>query len=114
MADAGLLFFLLLGGHALADQPLQTAWLSAAKRRFSTEGRRGVWLLALGGHGLIHGAFVAALTGSWVLGVAETAAHALIDFAKCERKIGLWTDQGLHVLCKAVWVVIALDLLAKL
>lgn len=111
MGDACLVFFLLLVGHALADQPLQPAWLSAAKRRWSTEGRKGVWVMALGGHGLIHGGFVALLTGSWVLGAAETVAHALIDFAKCERKIGMWTDQTLHVLCKVVWVVIALDLL---
>ena len=41
-----------------------------------------------------------------LLGVAETAIHALIDHNKCARRISLRTDQILHLSCKALWVAI--------
>lgn len=94
--------FLLLVGHALADYPLQGDFLSKAKNRAAP--MPGVpFFQALGAHALIHGGFVAMITGVWWLGVAEAVAHAAIDDAKCTGKIGFNTDQVLHVACKLLW-----------
>lgn len=116
-----ILFFWLLVGHALADYPLQGSFLSTAKRR------NGIvtvpWQIALSAHALIHAGFVAALTGSPYLGLAEFVLHSLIDFAKCEgwltprnqysdmaklrgERTAFWIDQSLHVACKALWAVL--------
>lgn len=100
------LLFLLLVGHALADYPLQGDFLAKAKNR--TAPIPGVpWFQALGAHALIHGGFVAAITGSVWLGLAEVVAHALIDDAKCRGRIGFNTDQAAHVACKVLWAVLA-------
>lgn len=96
------LLFLLLAGHALADYPLQGQFLAEGKNRH-TELGKVYWPHALAAHALIHGGVVTILTGSAVLGVAETALHALIDWLKCERRIGLHADQALHVACKFLW-----------
>lgn len=98
------LLFWLLFGHALADYPLQGDFLSRAKRRDGVPGFP--WWLALSSHALIHGGFTALITGSVLLGVAETINHFVIDYAKCQNKIGIVTDQALHVFCKVLYVVI--------
>jgi hypothetical protein len=103
--DAFSMIFLLLVGHALADYPLQTEFLATAKDRSSEQGRE-FWLVALGAHGLIHGGFVAIVTGSAALGAAETVIHALIDHLKCRRLIGLKADQAIHVTCKLLWTAL--------
>lgn len=101
MAPA-MLAFLLIAGHAVADYPLQGEFLATAKDRHTDLGRL-FWPHALTCHALIHGGFVAVLTGSVWLGAAETVAHWCIDWLKCERRIGLNTDQALHLVCKALW-----------
>ncbi len=63
----------------------------------------GWWLTA---HGAIHGLTVGLLTGVPLLGVAETAIHALIDHSKCTGRINFTTDQVLHLLCKGLWVAV--------
>jgi hypothetical protein len=63
----------------------------------------GWWLTA---HSAIHGLAVALLTGLPVLGLVEMAVHALIDHSKCAGRISLRVDQALHLLCKALWVVV--------
>lgn len=100
------LLLLLLAGHALCDYPLQGAFLARAKRRHTAIGAR-IWPHALAAHSLIHGGMVAALTGSFWLGVAETTIHAATDWAKCEGKIGFRTDQAVHVCCKLAWFALA-------
>jgi hypothetical protein len=35
--------------------------------------------------------------------MAETVLHWLIDFGKCEKWYSIHVDQGLHLLCKALW-----------
>ena len=100
-----LLLFLLVA-HALADYPLQGDFLAKAKNRMAPI--PGVpWWQALGAHALIHAGFVAVLTGSAWLGLAELVAHALIDDAKCRGRIGYNTDQALHVACKVAWWLLA-------
>jgi hypothetical protein len=100
-----ILFFLLVG-HALADYPLQGDFLSQAKNRNTAIGKM-FWLHALPAHSLIHGGFVALITGSVGLGIAETVIHGITDFLKCENKINIHVDQAIHILCKVLWVVIA-------
>lgn len=105
------MLFALVAAHALADYPLQGDFLSKAKNRAAPI--PGVpWWQALGAHALIHGAFVAAITGSVWLGLAEVAAHAIIDDAKCKGRIGFNADQALHIGCKLLWWAIAIGVLS--
>jgi hypothetical protein len=111
-ADAGLLplLFALIVGHALADYPLQGDFLARAKSRFAPI--PGVpWQQALGAHALIHGGFVAVITGVWWLGLAEAVAHAAIDDAKCSGAISFDADQLAHLACKALWVALTVAML---
>lgn len=97
-----LMAFLLIAGHCLADFALQSDFLAQAKNKNTAIGKI-FWKHALFAHSAIHGLVVALITGSWVLAVAETVCHAVIDFLKCENKISLNTDQILHYVCKAIW-----------
>ena len=58
----------------------------------STLGFRPAWLWALG------------------LGIAEFAAHWLIDLGKCEHFYEFNTDQAFHLVCKLVWISILLGI----
>ena len=103
----------LLAGHALMDYALQNDAMARCKCRRSTDplGQSVPWYYWLTAHALLHGAAVGWIIqwgyNDWYLAVyfaaAETVAHWLIDFGKCERLFGIHTDQGLHVLCKVVW-----------
>ena len=96
----------LVVGHAIADYPLQGDFLAKAKNRAMPI--PGVpWYQALGAHAVMHGGMVWALTGIVWLGLAEVAAHALIDDAKCRGKLSFNMDQGLHIACKVLWALIA-------
>ena len=102
-------FLLMLVWHALADYPLQGDFLAKAKNRMAPI--PGVpWYQALTAHAAIHAGGVGVITGSAWLGVAEFAAHFLIDDAKCRGRIGFNTDQSLHLACKIAWALIALAL----
>lgn len=124
MADPFLMLFLMLAAHAVGDYSLQPVAMSVAKRGGDPN---LPWPLALGGHALIHGAGVAfAVVVSllpWagygpgpedigrlavMLGAAETAAHAAIDWMKAQRWFGMVTDQALHLACKPVWILIVM------
>ena len=108
------LLFALLAGHALVDFSLQTEWMARAKSRHAGPPAaydpklhgpvQAIWPYVLSAHALQHGLAVYLVTGQLVLGLAETVAHALIDFAKCERLYGIHTDQALHVACKVLWI----------
>jgi len=108
-----LLFLALAMGHAVADFPLQGAFLSDAKNRhadlsayFNKEIPSGVWIHAMTAHALIHSAAVWLITGSAVLGVIELVLHWLIDYAKCEGWTGFNTDQLLHYICKLAYAML--------
>lgn len=103
--DAQFVAIALLAGHALADYPLQGDFLARAKNR--TAPIPGVpWWQALGAHVVVHGAFVAFITGIWWLFIAEAAIHWITDDAKCRGKIGFNTDQAIHLACKVLWFAI--------
>lgn len=99
------LFAALVVAHVVCDYPLQGDFLSRAKNRFAA--LPGVpWVQALGAHAVIHGGAVWLLTGSIWLGLAEVVAHAVIDDRKCSGRLTFHQDQGLHLACKALWVLI--------
>lgn len=105
----GELLFKLLVAHALCDFPLQGDYLAKAKNhRAPLPGTP--WRIALAAHAIIHGGGVYVVTGSLALGIAETAAHYLIDYAKNDGRISYEDDQLLHVLCKAAWAMIGVQL----
>ena len=98
--------FYLLAAHALCDFPLQGDYLAKAKNPCAPLPGTP-WTIALAAHALIHGGAVMLVTGSLLLGIAETIAHAAIDIAKCRGSISYTTDQALHVACKIAWAVLA-------
>ena len=107
MIDVFTMFGLLVAAHALADYPLQGDFLSKAKNRLTPI--PGVpWYQALAAHSAIHAGFVGVITGNIGLAIAEFIAHAFIDDAKCSSHLTYNQDQALHILCKAIWVWIAI------
>jgi len=105
------ILFALIVGHSLADYPLQGDFLATAKNP-NTDLGRIFWPHALFAHSMIHAGFVALITGSIWLGIAEAVIHGLTDLAKCERKITLTGDQAIHFACKLVWAAIAVQVLS--
>ena len=99
------LFFILRVGHAVCDYALQNDFMAAAKNH-TTELGKTYWPYVLPSHGLIHGGWVYVVTGSFVLGLAETIIHSITDYLKCAGKIGFHTDQWIHIGCKVLWVVL--------
>ena len=100
------LFSLLVMGHCVADFGLQNDRMAVEK--CPGKGVALPWQWWLGSHAAIHGFFVAVLTGLPFLGLGEWFLHAVIDLGKCRKRYGLKTDQGLHVLSKLLWVVLAM------
>ena len=107
------MLFFLLAGHALMDYALQGDAMAACKCRRSTHpaAQSVPWYYWLTAHALLHGAAVGILIqwgyNNWNLAlgfaIAESVAHWLIDFGKCEKMYNIHTDQALHVLCKVAW-----------
>lgn len=95
-----MMALMLLGAHWLCDYPLQGQFLSDAK----TKGPLRFYHLVA--HSGIQGAAVAVVTGNVWLGLAEWAAHTIIDELKVRGYTTFALDQALHITCKAVWLVI--------
>lgn len=111
MLSAPLLLIALILAHFLCDYPLQGDFLAKAKNhRFPLPGVP--WPQALGAHAAIHGGAVALLTGIWWLGMAEFAAHAVVDWLKCNDDITFNDDQVIHLWCKGLWWAIAIGAFA--
>ena len=108
METALILLFFLLVAHALFDFPLQGDAVAINKNpNANTDLQKAVpWYYWMGSHALVHGGAVGFLTGSVVLGLAETFCHFTIDYFKCNRKYSIHGDQALHVVCKVAWVII--------
>ena len=108
------LFFLLVIGHALADFPLQGDFLSRGKNRHlappkladGNETPSRLWIYLMSAHSLVHAFFVWLFTGSVLLGFIEFVIHWIIDALKCEGRTSFETDQWLHIITKAVYVVV--------
>lgn len=114
LGSALALFFALVIGHAFADFPLQGEFLSRGKNRHNeppklADGKvspPNLWIYLMTAHCLIHTGFVWVLTGSIIFALAELILHWVIDSLKCEGGTSFATDQWLHVISKAVYVVI--------
>ena len=109
------LFWWLIVGHAVMDFWAQSDALAQMKNRNRPNTRvppgqvpQVMWPYALTAHALMHGAAVAWITGQVRLGIAETLAHWLTDFGKCENWYGIHVDQAIHIVCKLAWVVVVL------
>ena len=101
-----MMLIALIGAHFLADYPLQGDFLSKAKNRNSLI--KGVpWYQAMVAHCFIQAAAVALITGIWWLVIVEFVIHFLTDMAKCDTLISYNVDQGIHVLCKILWWILA-------
>ena len=61
------------------------------------------WSYVLFGHAVIHGAFVALVTGYASLGVMETFVHFFTDLGKCRKYFSFMADQSIHLGCKLLW-----------
>lgn len=110
MSSALHLVFWLLVAHFVCDYPLQGDTTAREKNRHSDTPLQGFvpWPYWLTAHALMHGGAVALVTGSVVLGMAETACHWVIDFGKCEKWYSIHADQALHLACKVVWLLVTL------
>lgn len=106
-----MMLFMLLMAHFLADYPLQGQYLSDAKNPNHPLGK-DFWALGLFSHGVIHGGFVALITGYWVLGLLEVIFHMSTDYLKCQGEITAVQDQWRHILHKFLWftLVVAFEL----
>lgn len=101
------MFIALIAVHMLCDYPLQGEFLAKGKNH--TNPIPGIpWGHCLFAHAMIHGFGVAIVTQSVILGIFETLAHLGIDYTKSSGRIGYNTDQFLHMVCKFVWVYLAL------
>ena len=111
-----VLFFALLIGHALADYPLQGKFLAIRKNRhvksvdYTGEAPASLWAYCLTAHSLVHAGVVWMIVDGFQLpnapafAFAEFILHWFIDFAKCERWTNFHADQGLHLVCKIVFI----------
>jgi hypothetical protein len=116
-----LSLFWLLAGHFVADYPLQSDFMAKGKNPWTPldlarvpagQTPQAHWPWVLSAHAAVHAAAVTLATGRWELGLAEFAAHWLIDLAKCAGLTGIHTDQCLHLGCKALWFAACLLLVA--
>ena len=99
--------FLLVVAHAVCDFVLQPEAMAMGKSRTDARHQHPgfpPWYIWLSAHALTHGGAVYLITGHLALGVVEVIIHLVIDWLKCEDKIGFHGDQGLHLLSKAVYV----------
>ncbi len=115
----------LLGGHAIADYGLQSSYMAEHKVR-RPDNRD--WWVTLSAHCLIHALMVLAVSMAVLLlgmaaagesiggaierislvvsllALAEFVLHFTIDTLKGHGKMSYRMDQGLHYLCKLLWV----------
>lgn len=111
IADPYLLAVALVGAHCLFDYAGQGDFMSNAKN--PAKPIPGVpWYTVMAGHGAIHGAAVALLTGIWWLFLAEATLHCATDYVKCRGRLSFNADQVLHLTHKAVWWIIAVWIVA--
>ncbi len=115
--DPFTLVFALMCSHAVCDFALQSDAMAKGKNRhYKTTPPPGAkfqpsWPHWLTAHAMIHGAGVYIVTGFWWLGLAEAVCHWIIDFNKCDNRIGMNTDQALHIACKLLWAAIVILLM---
>lgn len=87
--------------HFVADFVLQSGAMATGKvPGTDSHVAWGWWLTA---HASCHGLLILLLSGSWLLGLAESLCHACIDWLKIQGKLSFSADQILHLICKGLW-----------
>lgn len=105
MSNLLTLFFELLVAHCLCDYPLQGDFLARGKNHRNP--LPGIpWYQCLFAHAVIHGGAVFLVTGSVWFGLTEVLLHSLTDYVKSEGWISFNQDQALHLVTKAVYVLL--------
>ena len=104
------MFIMLVMAHCVADYPLQTDRIAVEK--CPGKGATLPWGWWLAAHAVCHGFFVGWITGSPFLGLAEWLIHMAIDLGKCCRFYTISFDQGIHILCKLIWAILAVKLIS--
>jgi hypothetical protein len=105
------MLFAMIIMHAIADFPLQGAFLAQGKNRhlahseFQGEEPRALWFYCLSAHSLIQAGGVWLVTGNAMIAAVEFIVHWALDYAKCEGWTNFHVDQLAHVLCKIGYVV---------
>ena len=97
---------LLVLAHFVCDFSLQSDRM--AREKYPGHDSTLPWGWWLTAHASTHGLAVALLTGLPLLGLLETMAHALIDWAKGRWHWSMGFDQILHLGCKLGWLVLLL------
>lgn len=106
-----MMLFAMLIMHAIADFPLQGAFLAQGKNRhlanseFQGEEPRALWFYCLTAHSLIQAGGVWLITGNAIIALIEFVIHWLLDYAKCEGWTNFHFDQLAHVACKIGYVI---------
>jgi hypothetical protein len=98
--------FWLVVLHFLCDFHLQSDFIARGKQPGS--GAKWPWVMTA--HAAVQGGAVAVILGP-AAGLAETAAHWLIDYGKSKGWLGkgegsFVIDQVIHLGCKALWIAI--------
>lgn len=111
MNIATQVFFWLVTGHFVMDYALQGNTMAMQKSplpggRDEALAKAVPWPYWMTAHALMHGAVVLVVTGSVALGLLEALIHGGTDLAKCYRKIGIHTDQAIHLACKVAWLAV--------
>lgn len=92
----------------MADYSLQGDTMSVQKSYLCQNelSKHVPWYYWLFAHSCIHGLAVFFITHSLAFGIAEVVSHFVIDTLKCGKKIGIHTDQALHLSTKAIFLLL--------
>lgn len=105
------LFVAMCIGHYWSDWSLQNNFVGMGKNRLLPQFNKDLgipWYHMMIAHCAIHAGVFWIISGSFMVCILEFVTHFIIDVLKCEKKIGIVTDQALHLIMKAVYVYILL------
>lgn len=101
--------FKLIAAHYVVDFN-QGDWVTTHKTSKvninGVETPNPIWFHVLFAHSMMQGFGSYLATQNVGIGVTETIAHFIIDYAKGRNWIGFHRDQALHIACKITWFLI--------
>lgn len=101
-----LVFFALLFFHYLFDFPLQGEYVARAKSPVEPLPHTP-WKHVMAAHCMLHAGGVYIVLGVWWIAALEFIGHFAVDYFKCRGELTYEQDQYLHIMMKALWVVLA-------
>lgn len=98
--------FCLVAAHFALDYPLQGDTTAVQKSRHTVNPLAAAvpWYYWAVAHAMMHGLGVLLVTSSLPLALMEVTLHGVIDYGKCERWYSIHVDQGLHIVCKLLYL----------